>query len=220
MPNVSRSIQPRKQRRTWFNAPLHTRRKQIASHLAETLILRYNRRALPVVKGDVVKIMRGAFRGHEDKIASVDLKLRKVTVEGVTLTKADGKKKAKPVDPSNLLITKLNLTDKLRRERLTRAAKLDEEQRKKLADELEKEAKAQAKEIDKFKEDLAAREAAEKAERAEEGEKPAVDPVTQKPILKPAEEEKHEHAGGEELEKVREEQKKEAEKAKPKEEKE
>ncbi|HLE46937.1 MAG TPA: 50S ribosomal protein L24 [Candidatus Thermoplasmatota archaeon] len=212
MPNVSRSIQPRKQRKAWFNAPLHTRRKQIASHLAETLILKYNRRALPVVKGDVVKVMRGAFRGHEDKVASVDLKIRKVTVEGVTLTKADGKKKAKPIDPSNLLITKLNLTDKLRRERLARASKLDDEQRKKLAEELEKEAKAQAKEIEKFKEELAAREAKEKAERAEEGEtQPAVDPVTQKPILKPAAEEKHEHAGGEHLEEVRETQEKKAE---------
>jgi len=220
MPNVSHSIQPRKQRKAWFNAPLHTRRKQIASHLAESLILKYNRRALPVVKGDVVKVMRGAFRGHEDKIASVDLKIRKVTVEGVTLTKADGKKKAKPIDPSNLLITKLNLTDKLRRERLARAAKLDEGQRKKLAEELEKEAKAQANEIEKFKEELAAREAQEKAERAEEGEtQPAVDPVTQKPMLKAATEEKHEHAGGEELEKAREEARKEAEKAKTQEEK-
>src|SRR5688500_6257764 len=146
MPNVSRSSQPRKQRYARYNAPLHIRRKQIASHLSETLILRYNRRAVPVVKGDVVRVMRGAFRGHEDKIASVDLKLRKVTVEGVTITKADGKKKARPVDPSNLLITKLHLTDKLRRERLTRTAKLDADAKAKLQAELEAEAKAQAKE--------------------------------------------------------------------------
>jgi large subunit ribosomal protein L24 len=215
--NVSHSIQARKQRKVWFNAPLHTRRKQIASHLAETLILKYNRRALPVVKGDVVKVMRGAFRGHEDKVASVDLKIRKVTVEGVTITKADGKKKAKPVDPSNLLITKLNLTDKLRRERLARTAKLDEAQKKKLAQELEAEADAQKKEIEAFKEDLKKRQEAEKAERREEeGEQtPAVDPVTQKPIMKPVEEghegHEHIHAGGEHLEKVKDEQAKRAE---------
>lgn len=212
MVNVSKSIQPRKQRKVWYNAPLHTRRKQIASHLAENLILRYNRRALPVVKGDVVKVMRGAFRGHEDKIASVDLKLRKVTVEGVTITKADGKKKAKPVDPSNLLITKLNLTDKLRRERITSSARLDEATRAKLREELEKEAKAQAKEIEKFKAELAAREAAEKAERAKEGgQEAAVDPVTQKPELRPKEEQEPAHAGGEHLEKAREELAKKAE---------
>lgn len=213
MVNVSKSVQPRKQRKVWFNAPLHTRRKQIASHLAEALILRYNRRALPVVKGDVVKVMRGAFRGHEEKVASVDLKIRKVTIEGVTLTKADGKKKAKPIDPSNLLITKLNLTDKLRRERITAGARLDEAQKAKLREELEKEAKAQAKEIEKFKEELAAREAAEKAERAKEGgEEAAVNPVTQKPELRPKQEpDAPAHAGGEHLEKVREEQAKKAE---------
>lgn len=205
MPNVSHSTQPRKQRKAWYDAPLHTRRKQIASHLAENLILKYNRRALPVVKGDIVKVMRGAFRGHEDRIASVDLKLRKVTVEGVTITKADGKKKAKPVDPSNLLITKLNLTDKLRRERLARTAKLDEAQKKKLEQELEQEAKAQKKEIEQFKDELKKRQEAEKAERrAEEGdEKPDFDPVTQRPIMKKVEEghegHEHTHAGGEEL---------------------
>src|SRR6185503_530206 len=103
MPHTTQSKQPRKQRYVLFNAPLHIRRKQIASHLSETLILRYNRRSIPVVKGDVVKVMRGAYRGHEDKVASVDLRLRKVTVEGVTITKADGKKKARPIDASNLL---------------------------------------------------------------------------------------------------------------------
>ena len=223
MPNVSHSTQPRKQRKTWFNAPLHTRRKQIASHLAENLILKYNRRALPVVKGDIVKVMRGAFRGHEDRIASVDLKLRKVTVEGVTITKADGKKKAKPVDPSNLLITKLNLTDKLRRERLARTAKLDEAQKKKLSEELESEAKAQKKEIEQFKDELKKRQEAEKAERrAEEGEeKPDFDPVTQRPVMKKVDEHGHEHthAGGEHLDEKIEQKRAEAEVDKKKEEK-
>lgn len=222
MPNVSHSIQPRKQRKAWAHAPLHVRRKQIASHLAENLILRYNRRALPVVKGDIVKVMRGNYRGHEDKIASVDLKLRKVTVEGVTLTKADGKKKARPVDPSNLLITKLNLTDKLRRERLARGVKLDEAAKAKLREELEREAKAQKAEIESFKEALIQREVAEKAERREEeGEvKPTVDPVTQKPELKPVEPtEEVKHAGGEHLEKAKEEAVKKAESEKKEEKK-
>lgn len=216
MPNMSRSVQPRKQRLARAEAPLHTRRKQIAAHLSEMLILRYNRRSLPVVRGDVVKVMRGAWRGHEEKVASVDLGLRKVTVEGVTITKADGKKKARPVDPSNLVILKLNLTDKLRRERLTRAAKLDEETRAKLREELEAEAKAQAKEIERFREELAEREAAEKAERAKEGGvEAAVDPVTQKPEVRPKEErEEPAHAGGDELERAKEAQAKKAEESK------
>jgi large subunit ribosomal protein L24 len=214
MAHTTSSVQPRKQRYARYNAPLHVRRKMLAAHLSENLILRYNRRSIPVVKGDVVKVMRGAFRGHEDKIASVDLKILKVTVEGVTTTKADGKKKARPVDPSNLLIVKLNLTDKLRRERLARTAKLDAEAKAKLEKELEAEAKAQKAEIDKFKEELAKREAAEKEERAKEGEEPVVDHVTGRVEMKPKEEEEHDHAGGEHLDEVKEKQEKRSEEEK------
>lgn len=207
MANVS-SLQARKQRLHAANAPLHQRHRRLAAHFGEQLLVRYNRRSFPLVKGDTVKVMRGAFRGHEDKVASVDLKIGKVTVEGVTTTKADGTKKARPVDPSNLLITRLNLTDPMRRERLTRTAKVDEATKKKLQQELEAEAKSQKAEIEKFKKTLADREAQEKEKRrAEEGEtEPAVDPVTQKPVMAPKTEEghAHTHAGGEKLDEARE----------------
>lgn len=205
------SIQPRKQRKTRADEPLHLRHSRLGAHLAETLLVKYNRRSFPLVKGDTVKVMRGAFRGHEEKVASVDVKIGKVTIEGVTTTKADGTKKARPVDPSNLLITRLNLTDPLRRERLLRTGKVDAAKREELKKELEQEAKAQKAEIEKFKKALEEREQKEKEKRrAEEGETEAkVDPVTQKPIFVPKEEEKHEHVGGEHLEKSREETKKE-----------
>lgn len=201
--NASPSIQPRKQRYALHNASIHTAHRGLAAHLAEALLLKYNRRSFPLVKGDTVKVMRGAFRGHEEKVASVDVHIRKVTVEGVTNTKADGTKKARPVDPSNLLITRLNLTDPLRRERLVRTAKVDETTKAKLKQELEAESKSQKAEIEKFKKTLAEREQKEKDKRrAEEGEVEAkVDPVTQKPVLEPKKEpeEVHEHAGGEKL---------------------
>lgn len=179
------SIQPRKQRLAAAVAPLHQRHRKLAAHFAEPLIIRYNRRSFPVVRGDTVKVMRGVYRGHEEKIASVDLKSQKVTVEGVTAVKADGTKVARPVDTSNLLITKLNLTDPRRRDRLTSAAKVDEETRKKLAKELEDEAKAQEAEIREFTERLAAEEAERKAKAREEGElEAAIDPVTQEPMAR------------------------------------
>lgn len=179
-----RSRQPRKQRKALYQAPLHQRHKKLASHLAEPLLVKYNRRSMPVVKGDTVRVLRGAYRGHEDKVASVDLSMMKVTVEGVTNMKADGTRVARAIDPSNLLITKLNLTDARRRERLTRTAKVDESKRKELEKELEEEAKAQAEEIEAFKERLAREEAERKAKAREEGESaPTVDPVTQEPII-------------------------------------
>jgi large subunit ribosomal protein L24 len=113
-----KSHKPRKVRKKWYNEPLHRRRKQIAAHLAEDLLLKYNVRAVPVKKGDTVKVLRGAFKGHVGKVASVDTKSRKVTVDKATIAKADGTQIAQPIDPSNLLITKLDLSDPWRKRKL------------------------------------------------------------------------------------------------------
>ena len=112
------SRQPRKQRKALHNAPQHVARKQVASHLAEPLLVKYNRRSMTLVVGDEVKILRGDFAGKSGKVLAVDVPARKVTVEGVTNKKADGTEVPRPVAPSNLLITRLNLDDKLRRAKL------------------------------------------------------------------------------------------------------
>ena len=106
-----KTIQPRKQRKAAFNAPQHKKRKWISSHLEENLLLKYDKRAVPVIKGDTVKVMRGSFKGHEDKIAHINVKKRQIEIEGLVMSKADGNKIAKPLHPSNVMITKLNLTD-------------------------------------------------------------------------------------------------------------
>jgi len=157
-----RSIQPRKQRREIFNAPLHKKRKWISSHLEESLLLKYDRRAIPVIKGDTVKVMRGNFRGHEDKIASVNVKRRYLEIEGITMSKADGNKIAKPIHASNVLITKLNLTDKWRRKKLERG--LSEDAKK----EIEKEAQEQIREADQEKKLREEEKAIKEAEESEE----------------------------------------------------
>lgn len=112
------SIQPRKQRLARYNAPHHEARKQMASHLSEELLLKYNRRALTVIKGDEVKVMRGDFAGKSGRILAVDATDRKVTVDGVVNKKADGTDVPLPIDPSNLLIVKLNLEDNRRKSKL------------------------------------------------------------------------------------------------------
>jgi large subunit ribosomal protein L24 len=150
------SIKPRKQRYMLYNAPLHKKRKWISSHLAENLLLKYDRRSLPVVKGDTVKIMRGNFRGHEDKISKVNVQDQTVEIEGVTITTAKGTKIAKPIHASTLLIMKLNVTDKWRRQKLESG--LSETTKK----EIEREAAEQLKILE------AEKKAAEEAARAEE----------------------------------------------------
>jgi len=139
-----------------YNAPLHKKRKWISSHLAENLLLKYDRRSLPVVKGDTVKVMRGNYRGHEDKISKVNVRDQTVEIEGVTITTAKGTKIAKPIHASTLLITKLNVTDKWRRQKLESG--LSETTKK----EIEKEAAEQLKARE------AEQKAAEEAAKAEE----------------------------------------------------
>ena len=162
-----KSIKPRKQRKTFYNAPLHKKRKWIAAHLSENLLLKYDKRSAPVVTGDTVKVMRGSFKGHEDKVASVHVKNQTVEVEGITTVKADGTKIARSLHASNLLITKLNLTDRWRRQKLEQG--LSETTKK----EIEKEAEDQIKEEKKV-EEIRKREEEQKIAEEESMEEEAV----------------------------------------------
>jgi large subunit ribosomal protein L24 len=110
----TKSSHPRKQRRAHYNAPLHKRRKDIAGHLSKELRLRYHRRSFSIRKDDVVQVVRGSYKGHNGKVVKVDSVHRKIHVEGATYAKADGTQVAKPLDPSNVLITQLELSDPYR----------------------------------------------------------------------------------------------------------
>jgi len=140
-----KSTKPGKQRKYLYNAPLHKKRKWLSSHLSENLLLKYDKRSVPVITGDEVEVMRGSFKGHKDKVASIHVKKQVVEVEGMTTAKADGTKIAKSIHASNLLITKLNLTDRWRRQKLERG--LSETTKK----EIEREAKEQIKEFEEEK---------------------------------------------------------------------
>lgn len=169
---LSRSTQPRKQRLAAANAPLHLLRKSLAAHLAGGLIERYNRRSLPLVVGDRVKVLRGSFRGHTDKVVDVDSGRRRIVVEGVTVLKADGTKKPRPIDPSNVEIVNLNLSDPRRREKLASGIKATGADKEKVLAELEEEGqkdRADAKEASERAAEEREKAKAE-AEKAEEGD--------------------------------------------------
>src|SRR5512136_2539294 len=182
------SIKPRKQRYMLYNAPLHKKRKWISSHLAENLLLKYDRRSLPVVKGDTVKVMRGNYRGHEDKISKVNVRDQTVEIEGVTITTAKGTKIAKPIHASNLLITKLNVTDKWRRRKLESG--LAETTKKEIEKEAEEQLKEETKE-EPIKEELKTEKSEESIETVvkekipeEKVEKKSTKPTKKKPATK------------------------------------
>ena len=115
------SIQPRKERKANYDAPLHKRNTRMAATLSKDLRQDLGRRSLPVKVGDKVKVLRGDFKDQEGKIEAVNYKKYTVNVEGVTLNKADGTTIFRPVHPSNLMIVDVDLDDE-------RRSKLSEEE--------------------------------------------------------------------------------------------
>ncbi len=94
---------------------------KFGSPLSKELREKHNRKVIRPVKGDGVRIVRGGFKGIEGKITRVDPKMGKVFVEGVTREKiAGGKTGPVPIDSSKVLVTSLNLEDKIRKARLER----------------------------------------------------------------------------------------------------
>ena len=114
------SSKPNKQRKAYFNAPAHRRTKQMSSHinLDDKDLKQYGRRSVPLHKGDTVKVLRGSHKGHSGNVTKILRKQMLIEVEGVVMTKADGKQTAKRIHPSNVMITKLDLSDPARKARM------------------------------------------------------------------------------------------------------
>ncbi len=115
---MASSEKPEKQRKRQKNASHHKKRKIMSSTLAEDLREKYGTRSLPVREGDEVEVMRGGFKGHIDDVAQVDSRHEKVYIEDVTVQKADESKEPFGIHPSNLKITKLNLSDPWRKKKI------------------------------------------------------------------------------------------------------
>ena len=105
------SKQPRKQRKARYSAPLHVRQRLMGARLSEELSKEYGTRSASVIKGDTVKVMRGNFKNTEGKVQVVSLKDGTICVDRVISTKVDGTEVPRPISPSNVRITKLEMKD-------------------------------------------------------------------------------------------------------------
>ena len=83
-------------------------------HLSKELKKKYGKRNLGLKKGDKVKIVKGQFKKRVGKVERVDLKKTRVYISGIEVAKKDGTKAALSIHPSNLIITELDLDDKMR----------------------------------------------------------------------------------------------------------
>jgi len=118
--NWKSSKQPRKQRKYVFNAPLHILKKLMSARLTKELKTKYGKKNVGVRKDDKVKIMSGQFKGKSGKVIEVDLKHRKVYVDGINIIKKDGNKVRVALYPSKLMIMELNMEDKMRKKLMDR----------------------------------------------------------------------------------------------------
>jgi large subunit ribosomal protein L26e len=81
----------------------------MSSHLSKDLKNKYDVRAMPVRKGDQVKILRGDFKGREGKVETVYRRRRCIYIEKIVKEKTNGQQAKIPIHPSNCTITSLKL---------------------------------------------------------------------------------------------------------------
>lgn len=117
------SSKPNKQRSASFNADLMGRRERVAAHLSKELRSQYKRRSMALKRGDEVKVIRGEYAGKTGTITDINLKGYKILVSGITLKRTIGTEKQVPIEPSNVVITSMNLEDNARQKILLRKVK-------------------------------------------------------------------------------------------------
>jgi len=124
-----KSMKPTKQRKAHFNAPLHEKRKRISARLQlDKPDSRFDGvRTVTVRIGDTVRVTRGDLanggkRGTDPltgPVIRIDSEKGRLYIEGAKASKADNKEEAVPVHSSNVVVVKLDETDKLRVQQLT-----------------------------------------------------------------------------------------------------
>jgi len=100
----------RKCRKAHFSAPSNLRYKLLSANLSKDLRAKYNVKSMPVRREDEVMVVRGNYKDSKGKVNTVYRKRWCIYIDKVTETKQNGASIKIPVDPSNVVITKLKLT--------------------------------------------------------------------------------------------------------------
>ncbi len=78
--------------------------------LSSDLRKRFGLRAFPIATGDIVKVKSGKRKGEGGKVVNVDHATGRVSVEGITIAKEDGKQIELYLRAQELTITKLDFS--------------------------------------------------------------------------------------------------------------
>lgn len=114
----------RRQRKALYTASHQERRRRMTVPLSRELKTRFHRRAIPVRKGDTVRILGGSYVGREERVAKVDRRTFSVTLDNVTSKTGESKQTPLPIRTGHLVIVRLNLADPYRR-RILRVTEAD-----------------------------------------------------------------------------------------------
>ncbi|MBT5183554.1 MAG: 50S ribosomal protein L24 [Euryarchaeota archaeon] len=131
---MAKSSKPGKQRKAQFNAPMHVKRKRVRARLQldkpDSRLA--GLRSVTIRVGDTVRVVRGDYahggkrvggKRNADplsgKVIRVNSDNGRIFIEGATAAKSDNREEAVPVHSSNVVVTKLDETDKLRIQHLT-----------------------------------------------------------------------------------------------------
>jgi len=114
----SLSSQPRKKRALLHARSIGAKHKSLSATLSKDLKEKHSYDHLTLRKGDTVRVMRGDFKGVEGKVAKTFPKSGQVTIEGVTREKLKGGTVQVKIHSSKVMVTSINLDDKLRRKAL------------------------------------------------------------------------------------------------------
>lgn len=124
----------RKSRKAHFAAHSTARHKIMSASLSKELQQKYKVRAVPVVQGDEVAIVRGSNKGVDAKVRVVYRKKFVLHLEGVEVMKANKQPVAKGIHPSNCIIKHLNLMSKSRLRMIERMSKDNQTGKGKVSD--------------------------------------------------------------------------------------
>ncbi len=129
-----KSSKPGKQRKEQYNAPLHVKRKRVRARLQldKPDARLAGVRTVTIRVGDTIRVIRGdlAHGGKRvggkrkadpatGKVLNINSDAGRIFVEGATATTSDNKEEAISVHASNVVVVKLDETDKLRMQSLT-----------------------------------------------------------------------------------------------------
>ena len=97
----------RTQRKRTLSAPSSIKRRLMSCHLTKTLRTEHKIRALPIKRGDEVKILKGKMKGKTGKVVQVYRKRNVIYVDKITREKQNGQSVFLPIRPCHCIVEKL-----------------------------------------------------------------------------------------------------------------